>query len=139
MDMFAWLSRPAVAPHLLRGRRAERRARLFLQSRGLRTVARNYRCRGGEIDLVMRDRNQLVFVEVRCRASQSFVAPEETVNAAKQSRLRHAAAMFLSRHRRYRALPCRFDVLALHDPDRGAQERRWRWLRERILSPRYLR
>jgi len=97
------------------GLAAEEKALEFLQARGLRLEARNYRCRGGEIDLVMRDGIERVFVEVRFRKSERFGSPEATVDAAKQQRIAIAATRFLSQHD---DRPCRFDVVALsgHPP-----------------------
>lgn len=126
---FARLGFESGAGHLARGRRAERRARRYLERRGLSTVARNFRCRSGELDLIMRERKkhdaQLVFVEVRYRNSNDFARPEETVTGAKQARIRSCAGFFLSRYRRFRKWPFRFDIVALS----GAWPRREvRWI-----------
>jgi putative endonuclease len=86
-------------------------ARSYLEAQGLRFVTRNYRCRRGELDLVMLAANILVFVEVRFRASPRFGTPAETVHLAKQRRLSAAAGDYLQRHPTN--LPCRFDVVAL--------------------------
>lgn len=94
----------------------ERLAGAFLERHGLRLVTRNYRCRRGEIDLVMREADTLVFVEVRFRASDRFGTPAESVDAHKQRRLAAAAAHFLQHHPS--TLPCRFDVLAVSGNDR---------------------
>ena len=98
-----------------------------LQSRGLCLVARNFRTRRGEIDLVLQEDASLVFVEVRYRVSIAFGRPEETVDPRKQSRLRLAAEAFLQRHQTGHDTACRFDVFAvsgpLPDPDR-------RWIQE---------
>ena len=88
----------------------------YLEGRGLRLVERNYRCRRGEIDLVMRESQTLVFVEVRYRRSSRFVSPAETVDVHKQRRLAAAAADYLQRNPS--KLPCRFDVLAMTGEDR---------------------
>jgi len=77
----------------------------------LRLLERNYRCRRGEIDLVMREADTLVFVEVRFRSSGSFGTPAETVDIHKQRRLAATAAHFLQHHPTN--LPCRFDVIAV--------------------------
>ena len=74
-------------------------------------VTRNYRCRRGEIDLVMRDGDTLAFVEVRYRKSDKFGSPAESVTLTKQRRIIQAARHYLQRHPS--ALDCRFDVLAL--------------------------
>jgi putative endonuclease len=89
----------------------ERLACAYLQGCGLRLVARNYRCRRGEIDLIMRDRDILAFVEVRYRASTRFGTPAETVSPKKRQRLAAAAADYLARHPT--TLACRFDVLSI--------------------------
>ena len=95
----------------LLGQSAESRAEAFLKSQGLKPVARNWRCRFGEIDLVMRDKDTLVFVEVRMRSRDDFGGAAASVTPAKQRRLIAAARLYLS------SLPtlppCRFDVVAL--------------------------
>jgi putative endonuclease len=93
------------------GSEKEQVACLYLEGRGLRLVARNYRCRHGELDLVMRDDNTLVFVEVRFRHSTRFGGAAESVDAHKQQRLAAAAGHYLQRHPSL--LACRFDVLAI--------------------------
>lgn len=93
------------------GRDKEQLAERFLRARGLRTLARNYRCRPGEIDLIMRDGQTLVFVEVRFRRSARYGTAAETVGRVKQHRLAQAAAHYLQRHPS--VLPCRFDVVAI--------------------------
>jgi putative endonuclease len=83
----------------------------YLEDRGLRLVERNYRCRHGELDLVMRDGATLVFVEVRFRRSTRFGGAAESVDGHKQQRLTAAAGHYLQRHPS--PLACRFDVLAI--------------------------
>ena len=92
----------------------------YLRSRGLRPVARNFRTRRGEIDLIMLDGNCLAFIEVRYRTSRSYVDALRTVDARKQAKLANAAAMFLSVHGRFRHHTCRFDVVGV-DRDDGGQ------------------
>lgn len=94
-----------------RGRAAEARAEAYLQTAGLRPVTRNYRCRAGELDLVMRERDTLVFVEVRARRHARYGAAAETVDARKRRRLLLAAQHYLQAHD-HRG-PARFDVLAI--------------------------
>jgi len=89
----------------------ERQARAYLEREGLRFLAQNVRCKRGELDLVMRDGDTLVFVEVRYRASQRFGGAAASVDRRKQIRISAAAAYFLQRHTI--ALPCRFDVVAI--------------------------
>lgn len=88
----------------------------YLQGRGLRLLARNHRCRQGEIDLVMRDGDIIVFVEVRYRGSSRFGTPAESVDWHKQRRLIAAAGHYLQKNPS--VLPCRFDVVAISAQDR---------------------
>lgn len=103
------------------GRTAELRALNYLTDQGLKCVARNFRTRAGEIDLVMLDGAELVFVEVRRRADARFGDGFESVNATKRRRLVAAALRYLQIHAPDR--PCRFDVVALDGRDSV------RWLR----------
>ncbi|MGI9236995.1 MAG: YraN family protein [Woeseiaceae bacterium] len=108
------------------GKQAERTALRFLVRNGLTLVTRNYRCRGGEIDLIMLDGECLTFVEVRCRTSAHFSAPELTVDSRKQRKLLRTAAMFIGRRRRYALHTIRFDVVAIT----GRAEVDIRWIED---------
>jgi len=101
------------------GRAAEDRALKELSAAGLRLVARNFRCRVGEIDLVMREGDTLVFVEVRQRQSARFGDASESVTAAKQRKLLAAAALFVAWHPALRDMPMRFDLFALDGNTHG--------------------
>jgi len=113
------------------GRLAEDLACRFLQGRGLALVARNYSCRRGEIDLVMRDGACTVFVEVRYRGSARFGSAAETVDRRKQSRLIATAQHYLQRHRAAASAPCRFDVVAVSP---GAPGPELQWIRDAFGS-----
>ena len=92
------------------GARAEEQAARFLAGRGLKILARNYRCRGGEIDLVCRDGATLVFVEVRLRTNRDFGGAAASITPAKQRRIALAANHYLAG----KPLPaCRFDAVLL--------------------------
>jgi putative endonuclease len=104
---------------LVVGHAKEELACRFLEARGLRLVARNFRCRRGEIDLIMRDRHCLVFVEVRYRRDARFGTAAESVDRGKQGRVLAAARYYLQRNPS--DLACRFDVLAIT----GAQPIEW--------------
>ena len=93
------------------GRRWEQGAQAYLERRGLRLVEANFRCKGGEIDLVMRDGEALVFVEVRQRADRSHGGAAASVGPAKVRRLVRAAQVYLQRLPHMPA--CRFDVVAI--------------------------
>ncbi|HEY4071608.1 MAG TPA: YraN family protein [Herbaspirillum sp.] len=89
---------------------AEDRALAYLLRQGLQLRTRNFRCKGGEIDLIMNERETLVFIEVRKRSSMRYGGAAASVTPAKQARLIRAAHLYLLR---YRAMPpCRFDVVA---------------------------
>jgi len=102
-----------VAPRQRVGFDAEALAEAYLGERGLQPIERNVRFRGGEIDLVMREGAEWVFVEVRARASSRFGGAAASVGWRKQQRLVMAAQLYLLRRFGHRAWPaCRFDVLA---------------------------
>jgi putative endonuclease len=84
----------------------------FLQAQGLRLVRANFLCRHGEIDLVMRDGETLVFVEVRYRSNVAYGGALGSVTMAKRRKLISAAHLWLAWHPHDARRPCRFDVLA---------------------------
>ena len=106
------------------GRRAESLALGYLRDRGLVPVARNFRSRGGEIDLIMLDGACLTFIEVRSRRSARFASAASTVDARKQRKLVGTAAMFVARHARFANHTMRFDVVSIE----GATRPRIRWV-----------
>jgi len=95
------------------GDAAERAALDYLQQHELKLVARNYSCRGGEIDLVMLERQTLVLVEVRLRADPRFGGAAASVTPRKQQRLTIAARHLLMTRRELAKYPARFDVIAI--------------------------
>ncbi|KJV27063.1 hypothetical protein VI06_15325 [Aquitalea magnusonii] len=101
------------------GQQAEERALAFLLQQGLQLLERNWLCRGGEIDLIMRDGRYLVFVEVRHRASPRYGGAAYSITPAKQRKLLHAATVYLS-DKRVDA-PCRFDAVL----SEGQQPLQW--------------
>lgn len=100
-----------------RGLAAERQARHWLEQRGLRHIESNYHCAMGEIDLVMRDRDTLVFVEVRYRRNAAFGGAAVSVTAPKQRKLKRAVEHYLVARAVSARRPCRIDVLALQAAD----------------------
>lgn len=90
----------------------EDRALELLRQAGLKLLARNFSTRFGELDLVMRDADALVFVEVRYRRHLRFGGGAASIGAAKRERIARAAQGFLQAHPELAALPCRFDVVA---------------------------
>ena len=104
---------PSPPPHLHRGADAEKAALVYLKARGLRLLEKNYRCSAGELDLVMLDQQELVFVEVRYRCSDQFGGAASSVGADKQRKLRHSGEYFLQNHPNLSFGGCRFDVVAI--------------------------
>jgi putative endonuclease len=100
------------------GRIAEDHAARYLESRGYRIRERNFRTRGGEVDIIAEQGGTLAFVEVRARTSSAFMSPMESVTPTKQRRIAHAASLYIStRERRERLM--RFDVVEVHITPEG--------------------
>jgi putative endonuclease len=99
-----------------RGDAGEARAAAWYEAAGYEVLARNWRCRDGEIDLVVARRGCVVFCEVKSRASAAFGLPAEAVTPAKQARLRRLAARWLDEAAR-RPREVRFDVAAILGDD----------------------
>ena len=109
-----WLARRLAAIRTSKqriGDAAEQQALLHLQTQGLQLVQRSFLCKGGEIDLIMRDGRHLVFVEVRKRSSKKFGGALASVTSSKQKRLVHAAQVYLQNMKPVPA--CRFDLVAI--------------------------
>ncbi len=98
--------------HLAQGEKAEHMALQYLQGQGLTIVSQNYRCKQGEIDLIMHDEDFLVFVEVRYRKNGQYGSALETITPVKQSRIIAATHHYLVSHRLSNQ-PVRFDVVAM--------------------------
>jgi putative endonuclease len=101
----------AKAAHLLRGDTAEQQAYQYLIKKGLQSVTRNYRCKYGELDLIMLDQQALVIVEVRFRKNNQFGGALESVTLRKQSRIIAATQHYLATNPTNRSI--RFDVVAI--------------------------
>jgi putative endonuclease len=93
------------------GSRWEDAVLAYLQRAGLTLIARNFTCRYGEIDLIMRERDQIAFIEVRYRGDHMHGDGTVSVGAGKQAKLARAAAVFLQRNPVLAAMTCRFDVV----------------------------
>lgn len=102
------------------GAKFEASTEAYLNKSGLRTICRNYRCRTGEIDLVMIDGEFIVFVEVRYRRGDSYGSPLESITVTKQQRIIRAATHFLAVKPEFRDMPCRFDAVGVSSRDRRA-------------------
>ncbi len=101
------------APHLQRGEDAESIALSWLETHGLTLVMRNYSRKCGEIDLIMQQGHDLVFVEVRYRKNRAFGGAQESITRRKQSKIRKTAESFLQQYRNSKYDQCRFDVIAI--------------------------
>ena len=121
-------STPPADARAVAGRAAEDLAARYLDGQGLCVVARNFRTKRGEIDLVARDGATLVFVEVRFRRSASHGGAAESITAAKQARMVAAAQVYLLRQRG--DPPCRFDAILLDALDPARID----WRRDVIAS-----
>jgi putative endonuclease len=101
------------------GEREETAALRFLEQEGLKLITRNYRSPRGEIDLIMWDRECLVFIEVRYRKHDRFGSATETVTSAKQERIISAVTHYLqSKGSEAGDVPCRLDVVAISAGER---------------------
>ena len=98
--------------HLLTGAAGEDYAVRYLQTLGYRIVQRNYRTRIGEIDIIAREGDVLVFVEVKTRTGRNFGLPQSAVDARKQLKITRVAMTYLSKKRETTAF-CRFDIVAV--------------------------
>ena len=102
-----------TAPHLITGHEAEAAGLQHLLKAGLTLLEKNFRSPYGEIDLVMLDKNELVFIEVRYRKNQQFGGAIESVAKNKIRKLRNTAEMYLQQHQSLSYSACRFDMLAV--------------------------
>ncbi|MGR9087291.1 MAG: YraN family protein [Gammaproteobacteria bacterium] len=109
MTLFTELK--AKASHLLHGENAEEQAHRFLVKQGLKPVCRNFRCKQGELDLIMTEGRTLVVVEVRFRKSDKYGSALESITRTKQLRIITATQFYLSRNKL--DCPIRFDVVAI--------------------------
>jgi putative endonuclease len=121
-----WLTEKAISRETT-GARMELQASCWLAQQGLKYIESNYRCKLGEIDIIMLDGQQLVFVEVRYRRQTAFGGAAASVDRRKQKKLLKAAAHYLLQHPIYRSHSCRFDVMAV-EPAKDKAELVWYWI-----------
>jgi putative endonuclease len=110
--------------HLLTGQVAEQTALAFLRSRGLKLLAQNYRSKTGEIDIIMRDRDILVFIEVRYRKNTRYGSGAESITISKRRRIKNTAKYFLMKEN-YADERCRFDVISASGPTDEGMKLDW--------------
>ena len=114
------------------GTQTEKFACHYLKTQGLSLVTRNYACRFGEIDLIMQDKESLVFIEVRFRRDSRFGHSIETVDTVKQNKLIKTAEYYLQYHSLLDAISCRFDVLGVSPSTKPKK-----WFEKRNTSQYY--
>jgi len=107
-----------VATNRQIGEKGEQLALSFLSSQGYLLLERNFRCRLGEIDLIMKDGKTVVFVEVKSRSSRNWGLPQEAVHPRKQAKIRRVAQYYLLL-KKISEVPVRFDVVAVDFFERG--------------------
>ncbi len=108
-----------------KGDYAERQARHYLEKRGLKTLQCNYHCRYGEIDLIMEDKNELVFVEVRSRTPKGYGNAVETISDSKIRKIIITAEQYLQDKKISPQKFCRFDIVSI---DNTANKSMIKWL-----------
>ncbi|EKD32889.1 MAG: hypothetical protein ACD_76C00122G0005 [uncultured bacterium] len=102
------------------GRLGEQLAEEFLCKKGMQIIGRRFRVRGGEIDLVAKDGDEIVFVEVKTRRGNAFGYPEQSVDSRKLLRMDIAAQQFFIQHEDISNAKFRFDIVAVELSDKGA-------------------
>lgn len=127
------LTSQAIAPRRRRhtGNAYEQLAADYLQAQGLELISCNYQCKLGEIDLIMKHREMLVFVEVRYRLNSEFMSPVVSINARKQQKLLRAAQVYLKQHQLTDRVPCRIDVVGI-TPDQHNGRYYFDWIQNAI-------
>lgn len=101
----------------IKGDDKERLAEVFLLTKGFLLIERNFSCKGGEIDLIMKDRDYLVFIEVRFRENNEFGGALASITVGKQKKLRRAAEYYLQQHFGNSPPACRFDAVGIEGND----------------------
>lgn len=95
------------------GEYSESLACQYLENKGFKLIEKNFNCRMGEIDLIMKDSDSLVFIEVRYRKNNNFGSGVESITASKQSKLIKTASLYLQQHDKLNRYPSRFDVVSI--------------------------
>ena len=115
---------PELRPAAELGKRGEAMARAYLEARGYTFLGRNWHCRAGEIDLIMRQANDIVFVEVKTRRGEGAGRAEEAVSASKARKMLAAAEWYIGTHPEHEDRFWRCDLVAItlsaYDPPRIA-------------------
>ena len=111
--MFAFTKRKLFSDRNALAKWGEKRAQKFLKKQGCTTLAKNYLCKTGELDLVMAETDgTIIFVEVKTRSTEDFAEPEDAITTSKKQRMSRAAQYFLNSYN-IENQPCRFDVVTI--------------------------
>jgi len=111
--MLPFKKQKLLSDHKALGKWGEKQCEKFLKRKSYKTLAKNYACKRGELDLVMADRDgTVVFVEVKTRTTQDFAEAEDAITLPKKQRLARASQYFLKVHK-IEDRPCRFDVVTI--------------------------
>ncbi|MFK7731735.1 MAG: YraN family protein [Pseudomonadales bacterium] len=110
------------------GDQAEQAAAIYLQHHGLQKVEENFRCKLGEVDLIMQDNSCIVFVEVRFRKSDRYGSAASTVTTSKQNKLRKTALFYL-KARKLQHAAVRFDVVGMKPDEKNDCDYQYRWIK----------
>lgn len=97
------------------GKKQEERVVAYLQKAGYDILCVNYRCKSGEIDIIAKDQEYLVFIEVKYRSGLKFGSPEEAVDLRKQMKICKTASYYLAREYKCIDCPIRFDIASVTD------------------------
>ncbi len=98
--------------HIILGAIGENKAVKYLKKKGFKILEKNHKNLLGEIDIIAKDKDFLVFVEVKTRSSMAFSTPAYAVNTSKQHKLKKSATLYLKTHNLFN-VPCRFDVIEI--------------------------
>ena len=108
-----------------KGLHYEQKALLWLQQQGLKLVEQNYHCRYGEIDLIMLDRDQLCFIEVKFRKNNAFGGAAYSIPLSKQQKISRSALSFINQHQQFQQHNLRFDALLIQNQTGHQQQIEW--------------
>jgi len=118
----SWLKKRLLADAKLLGRWGEKRTEKYLTGKGFKTLAHNFRCSGGEVDLIMTDHDRtVVFVEVKTRRDETFAQAESAITSVKKARIIRAAKYFAAKHKLDNR-PLRFDVVTVIVPSQDKEQ-----------------
>ena len=119
--MFAFTKRKLFSDRNALAKWGEKRAQKFLKKQGCTTLAKNYLCKTGELDLVMTETDgAIIFVEVKTRSTEDFAEPEDAITTSKKQRMSRAAQYFLNSYN-IENRPCRFDVVTIKIDQMGRE------------------